>query len=139
MTLKLPLSIILPRKKKDDKKFYVNLNTYRNAHFHILSDAKNVYREAVRVALGDRNKIDSLPPYQFTYTIHPQSRRRFDNSNICSIIDKFTCDALVDLGLLKDDSTEFISRTVYNPPGELRRDDPHCVLEIVSTGGNHHD
>jgi len=41
MQIKLPLDVYYSKKKK----FILNLNNYRNAHYRVLSTAKKIYSE----------------------------------------------------------------------------------------------
>ena len=52
-------------------------------------------------------------------------------SNPCSIIDKFTCDALVKAGVLEDDSSKQIKQIIYKYGG-IDKDNPRCELEIAA-------
>ena len=106
MKIDLPLEVYYSK----NKKFILNLNNYRNAHYRILSNAKKIYAE---------NLVDRIshPKYEepvvLTYTYYAKSKRRLDVSNPCSIIDKFTCDALVKAGVLEDDSSKQIKKVIY--------------------------
>lgn len=120
MKIDLPLEVYYTK----NKKFILNLNNYRNAHYRILSNAKKIYAD---------NLIDriSYPKYKepvvLTYTYYAKSKRRLDISNPCSIIDKFTCDALVKAGVLEDDSSKQIKQVVYKYGG-VDKDNPRCEL-----------
>jgi len=120
--INLPLEVYYSKKKK----FILNLNNYRNAHYRILSNAKKIYADN----LIDRiNYPKYKEPVVLTYTYYAKSKRRLDVSNPCSIIDKFTCDALVKAGVLEDDSSKQIKKVVYKYGG-VDKDNPRCVLEI---------
>ena len=122
MKINLPLEVYYSKKKK----FILNLNNYRNAHYRILSNAKKIYADN----LIDRiNYPKYKEPVVLTYTYYAKSKRRLDVSNTCSIIDKFTCDALVKAGVLEDDSSKQIKKVVYKYGG-VDKDNPRCVLEI---------
>jgi hypothetical protein len=120
LKIDLPLEVYYSK----NKKFILNLNNYRNAHYRILSNAKKIYTD---------NLIDriSYPKYKepvvLTYTYYAKSKRRLDISNPCSIIDKFTCDALVKAGVLEDDSSKQIKQVVYKYGG-VDKDNPRCEL-----------
>lgn len=132
MKIDLPLEVYYSK----NKKFILNLNNYRNAHYRILSNAKKIYTD---------NLIDriSYPKYKepvvLTYTYYAKSKRRLDISNPCSIIDKFTCDALVKAGVLEDDSSKQIKQVVYKYGG-VDKDNPRCelILQVFAspTGSN---
>ena len=122
MKIDLPLEVYYTK----NKKFILNLNNYRNAHYRILSNAKKIYAE---------NLVDRIshPKYEepvvLTYTYYAKSRRRLDVSNPCSIIDKFTCDALVKAEVLEDDSSKQIKQVIYKYGG-IDKENPRCELVI---------
>jgi|TARA_R100000664_G_scaffold29346_1_gene41174 hypothetical protein len=125
MKIDLPLEVYYTK----NKKFILNLNNYRNAHYRTLSNAKKIYAD---------NLVDriSYPKYEepvvLTYTYYAKSKRRLDVSNPCSIIDKFTCDALVKAGVLEDDSSKQIKQVIYKYGG-IDKDNPRCELEIAAS------
>ena len=122
MKIDLPLEVYYSK----NKKFILNLNNYRNAHYRILSNAKKIYADNLV------NRI-SYPKYEepvvLTYTYYAKSKRRLDVSNPCSIIDKFTCDALVKAEVLEDDSSKQIKQVIYKYGG-IDKENPRCELVI---------
>lgn len=68
---------------------------------------------------------------KLVFTYYARSNRRLDISNPCSIIDKFTCDALVKAEILEDDSFEQIKEVIYKFGG-VDKDNPRCVLELFT-------
>ena len=122
MKIDLPLEVYYSK----NKKFILNLNNYRNAHYRILSNAKKIYAENL-VDRISHPKYDE--PVVLTYTYYAKSRRRLDVSNPCSIIDKFTCDALVKAGVLEDDSSKQIKQVIYKYGG-IDKENPRCELVI---------
>jgi len=123
MTITLPLEVYYSEKKK----FILNLNNYRNAHYRVLSISKQKYTDKLL------KKIKGLPkfndPVSLEYIYYAKSNRRLDVSNPCSIIDKFTCDALVKAEIIEDDSFKQIKKVVYKFGG-VEKDNPRCVLTI---------
>lgn len=132
----LPLKIPISSKSS----FTLNLNTYRNAHYHTLNAAKKEFTKAVLP------KIYEIPPLnkaKITYTLFPGSKRLCDISNVCSIVDKFFCDALVEANCLVDDNYTRLTNIEYkigsvdpvNPRVEAvieRIDDMQIVIELTS-------
>ena len=122
MKIDLPLEVYYTK----NKKFILNLNNYRNAYYRTLASAKKIYAD---------NLVDRIshPKYEepvvLTYTYYAKSKRRLDVSNPCSIIDKFTCDALVKAGVLEDDSSKQIKKVVYKYGG-IEKENPRCELVI---------
>lgn len=85
------------------KKFILNLNNYRNAHWNLLADAKVAYNELI----DNMNLNDGFEPFnnpvKFTYYYYPASARSYDRMNVLSVHDKFACDALIKQKILTDD------------------------------------
>jgi Holliday junction resolvase RusA-like endonuclease len=132
MKINLPLHVTLPRKRTVDKKFYLNLNAYRNGHYQMLNDVKNVFKNIIFDTVK-RENIDFkyTPPLEITYTIYPKNRRKFDIANVLTVVQKFADDALVELGLIEDDDYTIVDSVRYRF-GEIDKDNPRvemCVYE----------
>ncbi len=123
MKIILPLEVYYSK----NKKFILNLNNYRNAHYRILSNSKKIYTDNLMPELKELSRFTE--PVTLTYTYYAKTKRRIDISNPCSIIDKFTCDALVKAGILKDDSFKQVNKVVYKFGG-LDKENPRCELLI---------
>ena len=119
----LPLEVYYSEKKK----FILNLNNYRNAHYRVLSIAKKVYTENLVERIKDYSRFDD--PVSLEYVYYAKSNRRLDVSNPCSIIDKFTCDALVKAEIIEDDSFKQIKKVSYIFGG-VDKNNPRCELTI---------
>jgi Holliday junction resolvase RusA-like endonuclease len=132
MILALPLHVVLPRKKQA-RIFVLNLNIYRNTHYIVLNQAKALYKEQVKQAYNEAflkyGPFMIEEPYIFKYTVYPANNRAFDISNVCAIVDKFTCDALQELGIIKNDNHKFIPEVSYKI-GKVDKDNPRVELEI---------
>ena len=128
MKISLPLDVFIPLKTREDKKIILNLNVYRNAHHMTLNQAKMEFKR--HVELLALNVKDLCPmPFTFSYTVYPGSGRAFDLGNVCSIIQKFTDDALIELGIIKDDSYKVVRKVVYRF-GEIDKENQRAELEI---------
>jgi len=124
LEIDLPLEVYYSKKKK----FILNLNNYRNAHYRVLSIAKKLYTDNLIPRLEDFDSFSE--PVTLTYTYYAKSKRRIDVSNPCSIIDKFACDALVKAEILEDDSFKQIKEVVYRFGG-VDKENPRCELVIT--------
>lgn len=129
MRLNLPLSVPVSKKKS----FILNLNNYRNAHFQVLNKAKKMYVGEVRAAIHAANEFPFIgcrvAKAELVYTIYQPTARCVDISNPLSIIDKFTCDALVELGILPDDNSGNVPKVTYRWGG-VDKNNPRCEAEI---------
>jgi Holliday junction resolvase RusA-like endonuclease len=130
MKIILPLCVCLPRKKTKDKIWILNLNSYRNTHFQTLNQAKIAWKAIVEQSMP-KNMIVECSPFKFTYTVFPASGRKFDLANVLSIVQKFTDDALVEYGVIPDDSYKIIPIIVYKF-GAVDKENPRVELDIQS-------
>lgn len=126
MIVNLPYSI--PIGKKQDK-FYVNLNQYRNAHYHILNSAKITFKELIADQV---RRLPKLNVIKLCYIVFAPSKRLIDTNNICSIADKFFCDALVEAGKLEDDNYNFLIETRFTFGG-VDKENPRVEVHIEET------
>ena len=121
---------MLPRKTKADKKWILNLNNYRNTHPKVLNDCKVLYKEQVEAALkasgwnGERFERANI-----TLVYFHGNKRRIDKSNPCSIIEKFACDALTELGVWDDDDSEHVPETRF-VWGGVNSENPFCQMVV---------
>ena len=108
------------------KKFYIGLNPYRNAHFHVLNKTKKEYKELLQP------QIQQLPTYkciEIAYTLFPKTKRLCDISNILSIHDKYFCDALVEAKKIPEDNYIYIPEVRYSF-GEIDKENPRVEINI---------
>lgn len=129
--IELPMTVTIPRKTKQDKVFSLNLNIYRNTHHMVLNQAKVAWKDVVKKAVG-KQQILFTGPCTFTYTVYPGNNRAFDIGNVLPIVQKFTDDALIELGIITDDNFKHISRNVHRF-GSVDKGNPHVVLTIEPT------
>ena len=108
------------------KSYALNLNFYRNAHYQTLNRMKVEFGSEVS------ELISTLPVFKWvnlTYTLYPKNKRLCDVSNVCSIVDKFFCDSLVNQGKLEDDNYQIVKQITYKF-GEVDKDNPRVVVEL---------
>jgi hypothetical protein len=86
-----------------------------------------------------KNKIEdqlaSLPTMggvKLTYTLFMGSSREADLSNICVVVDKFFCDALVEAGKLPDDSVSYLQSIDYRFGG-VDKSNPRVEITLEPT------
>lgn len=104
--LSLPIHVPFSTRKN----FSLNLNVYRNAHYRDLHKAKLQFTEDVKDAvLG----LPIFKKIRLTYILFWPNKSRVDVANVCSIVDKFFADALVEYRRIEDDSSLHIDEVVY--------------------------
>lgn len=119
----VPISVPVTAKKK----FYLNLNQYRNAHHFTLSKAKVNFHEIVAPRVKDLPQYDSVT---LVYTLFTGTEQLCDTANICSIVDKFFSDVLVKCGKIEDDNRKIVLGTV-SQWGGVDRFDPRVEVTII--------
>lgn len=97
----------------NNKRWALNLNNYRNSHYHALSDAKITFCSNLLILYPELRQIKANK-LTVNYTIIPHNNQLFDTQNIVSIVDKFFLDALVNIGCIPDDNYTVVSH------GEIR-------------------
>lgn len=107
-----PLYIDIERKTMKDKRYYINMNTYRNLHHRVNSQLKKMYKEAIREQL-EGVIIDT--PCEIVYRVIKPTKRRLDKMNVISVTSKYLLDAITELGCWEDDSDEFVKTETILP------------------------
>lgn len=110
----LPLLITLPRKTKADKKVYLNLNTYRNLHYLVNNQVKQIFKDNLKEILTGVKLPEVI---KIRYTYYANSNRKSDVANMCVVLDKFFCDALSHYGCIEDDNYDYVKEVVYSYGG----------------------
>lgn len=120
-TIRVPYFVDLGPKQR----FYLNLNQYRNAHYHTLNNAKIKFARIVDPLIQE---IPALNGAKFSYRLFYKTRGMADVSNICAVVDKFFCDAFVSAKKLEDDNYTIVPGVEYIYGG---RDPTNPGVEIV--------
>lgn len=118
----VPIFVMVSKKRR----FWLNLNQYRNAHHHTLDKAKKEFKHAVEPKL-------SLVPFsekiRMSFLLYAPNNQRRDVSNVCSVVDKFFSDCLVEAGKLPDDNKDHLPMVAYGWGG-IDRFDPRVDVVI---------
>jgi hypothetical protein len=123
-TISLPLQVAVSK----NKNFSLNLNQYRNAHFHTLNRAKEEFTE-LAVDLIKKVGIPKLAQVSLEYIVYPGTRQLCDVNNICSVVDKFFSDSLVHAGVLSDDNYTILADSRFRF-GRIDRENPRVDVII---------
>jgi hypothetical protein len=121
-----PIYMKLPRKKSADKRISLNMNWYRNAHHHINNEVKSLYKEEMRKQIQQIVKLVWPVKIKYRYFLKVKS----DVANVHAVVDKFFCDALVELGRIPDDNIQYVVGASYVFAGYDRKY-PRCEIEIL--------
>lgn len=123
----------MPLKVKLGKQDYIiNLNQYRNWHYHVMNGVKKAYQER---AAQEICRLPRMEKIRLEFKLFKGSLRKCDRANVLSIHEKFFCDALTKCKIIEDDSDEFIESTTYLS-GELDRKNPRVEITITNLSGD---
>lgn len=125
-TICLPISVPNPTKKKPQRRWYLNLNQYRNTHFQTLNKAKEQFGEIVKPLLGSLPRLGRV---NLIYDLYVGNHQLCDTSNICSIVDKFFSDVLVNEKKIEDDNYTVVLSALYRYGG-LDKGNGHVKVTI---------
>lgn len=128
----VPLAVYVPRKTKEDRRYLLNLNAYRNWQGHENNNIKKAFHEAMRDQLEG---LEIETPVDVEFTLYKGSNRITDKSNFYAVLSKFLFDSMTNYGCWEDDNDNFIKTETQNPT-ELDKDNPRAVFVIRSINGN---
>lgn len=127
-----PLYVDVKSGRGKPKRCYLSLNCYRNWHHRLSNDAKHEVKRLVWDQLDELDATTTLTtPIEVTITLYAPDKRERDLGNFCSMAQKFVDDAVVEYGLLPDDSVKYIKRVVY-AWGGVDREDPRFEISYSS-------
>lgn len=110
----------------------MNLNAFRNWHYQTSNNLKKRFKALVQVELIERHLLDykiTQYPVSVTYTLYFRDKSNVDLANVCTVVDKFTLDALVEFGILEDDCYKYVNNVKY-VWGGVDKENPRCEVEI---------
>jgi hypothetical protein len=106
-----PIFLILQRKTKPPKKYWINKNQEHNWHPFVYNALKVEFCRVMDKAYPIVGKIQT--PIMVNYVVHYGRKCDFDVNNISSIVDKFFMDWLVTRGAIEDDCMRFVHGGSY--------------------------
>lgn len=86
----------------------------------------------VNFKLEMEEQIRALPIFKkvrLTYVMYPATKHLTDVGNVCSVVDKFFADALVELGKLPDDNYLYVPELAFRM-GSIDREQPRVEIFI---------
>jgi len=121
----LPMSLEMGVRKK--KNVYLNLNVYRNMPFHQNNTLKRLFKAEVEPILPDFY----FENFRIEYVIYLPNKLKRDIMNVGSIVDKFFCDSLVELGKVPDDNYNYLKKVSFSFGGLSDDKKGYLVATII--------
>ena len=126
LSYRLTVPLFLVKGKTKPKKYWLNLNNYRNWAFHLNNDLKIQFKNEINIPEVDKPISICSIKYRFFY---PSNQRR-DIDGSLAVIAKYAQDALVDAGVILDDDYTVVKKIVGEFAG-IDRANPRCEIEII--------
>ena len=124
-TIKVPIYVTLGKVKK--KKYYLNINLYRNQVGHLSNNIKKEFKRIAEPLIPIDVFYDQ---FEVEYELYLPNKLKRDVANVCSVIDKFFCDAFVELGHAPDDNYEYLKKVTYKYGGMDTKKDGYCLITV---------
>lgn len=119
-TYKIPLRIRIWKKN-----ISINLNTYRNLHFHVSNKLKHEFSSLIWPQTEWNNKMSKI---HIHYEIAFWDKRSKDAWNFVSIQEKFFLDSLVEHQIIEDDTVDYVISSSYEFIGI--QDEESCTAYV---------
>ena len=117
------------RKTGKPRRIPLNLNWYRNAHYMQSNNVKKLVFEWFKLNVTELPILERIG--EIEYTVYRARNNRADLDNFGSVVAKFCNDALVEIGLIPDDSTKYIKR-IGLVDGGIDKENPRADLKIIT-------
>ena len=86
-------------------------------------------KEFKEIITDDVLDLPIMDKVKLHFVMHYESKRLFDIDNFLSVVSKYACDALVELGRIEDDNFLHVIQ-VTGTVGTIDKDNPHVELRI---------
>ncbi len=120
----MPLYITTGVNKK--VKRYINLNQYRNWHYQVNNQIKQMYKD---IAYDQLKDLKFHKKIKLSFVLWKRDKRKGDRANPLCIHEKFFCDALTTFECIPDDNDDFINSSTYSTGG-IDRENPRVDILI---------
>lgn len=121
--IEITLPIYWNKTLKD--KILVSMNAYRNWHFHTSNKFKKEFHELVKTQLGT-NKVTG--PYELYLELYYKNSN-CDGSNIISLMEKVTLDALQEHGSIVKDTVIYHLGSSWKVIKQ-DKENPRCIIKV---------
>lgn len=125
--IKVPIYVDTGKIKKKSRS--INLNSYRNWQFTLSNNIKKKFKEIIKKDFPVVKKPISM--YRLEYYLYLPNKRKADVSNICSIVDKFTNDALVEEGIVEEDNYQHLQDIRFMYDGYCENKEGYVIVKVI--------
>ncbi len=111
ITFQVPMSIDVGVRKK--KTIYLNMNNIHTMHHQ----QYNGIKKKMKALVAEMGLDFYFEGWRVHYGIYLPDRLKRDVANVGSIVDKFVCDAIVELGFAPDDNYNYLQHVTFEYMG----------------------
>lgn len=112
------------------------MNLTRNMKFHQVNSLKKEMKRVVIPLIPEEYRDAQMEHFELTYELFLPNKLKRDISNVCGVIDKFACDAVVECGALVDDNYNHLKKVTYKYGGYDPDKVGYCIMTIQEVDGD---
>lgn len=124
--IELPTKVYLGKTKP--KAYRLSMNTFRNWKHFLKNNVKQQFHKLVAPQLKGAKADGKV---ELIYYFYNGTNARKDLANVCSLVDKFFSDCLVEAGVIPDDSLEYVQAVHYLYAGEAAEEEDSYIIAVV--------
>jgi len=99
-------------KHKKPKTFLVSMNELNNAHYHMKNNIKSWFTDYFVGIFLKNPPVPIVGPYEVAYVYHYKNEAS-DLGNVCSLTDKYFCDAIQIAGIVREDNVQYCKKITF--------------------------
>lgn len=130
IVFEVPMSIDVGVRKK--KTIWLNLNNIHTMHHQQYNGVKKKMKKLISELELDFYYSE----YKIHYGIYLPDKLKRDVANVGSVVDKFVCDALSELGFTPDDNYNYLQHITYEYMGYDETKEGKVVVTVTEVESN---
>jgi len=99
-------------KHKKPRTFLVSMNELRNAHYHMQNNIKRWFTDYFTGIFLANPVVPIVGPYEIAYVYYYKNSAS-DLGNVCSLTDKYFCDAIQEVGVVVEDNVSYCKKITF--------------------------
>jgi hypothetical protein len=88
------------------------MNELRNSHYHMQNNIKSWFTDYFMGIFLKEKPVPIVGPYEVAYVYHYKNSAS-DLGNVCSLADKYFCDAIQLAGVVVDDNVDYCKQITF--------------------------
>jgi len=115
-------------KYKKPRTFLVSMNELNNAHYHMKNNIKSWFTDYFTGIFLKTKPVPIVGPYEVAYVYYYKNASS-DLGNVCSLTDKYFCDAIQIAGIVQEDNVNYCKKITFLV-GEQDKENPRVEIYL---------